>query len=99
METKNGIKNFRERMSLNQAELAEKLGIIQQNISVWESGRGNPSFQVAKKLLEMGATVEEIFGINYSYDPYNAMNDVNISGEVAEAIVRIGILRIFKAGA
>jgi DNA-binding XRE family transcriptional regulator/ribosomal protein S21 len=66
VETKDGIKSFRDRVRLNQAELAEKLGIIQQNISIWEAGKGTPSFQISKKLLELGITVEELFGVEYN---------------------------------
>ncbi|MCL2282918.1 MAG: helix-turn-helix transcriptional regulator [Fibromonadales bacterium] len=66
MEAKNGIRNFRKRLQLNQVELAEKLGIGQQAISTWESDKGYPSFLVAKQMLEMGATVEELFGIPYN---------------------------------
>lgn len=96
METKDGIRNFRERMRFNQAELAEKLGIIQQNVSVWESGKGFPSFQVAKKLLELGATVEEVFGIKYtSANKIPPIDMFNIADDVAEIIVRKGISRIF----
>jgi len=66
VETKDGIKSFRDRLRLNQAELAEKLGIVQGNITAWESGRGTPSFQISKKLLELGITVEELFGVEYN---------------------------------
>ena len=66
METRDGIRQFRDRMRLNQSELADKLGIVQGNITKWESGKGTMSFSVAKKLLEMGATVEELFGIEYA---------------------------------
>lgn len=31
---------------------------------MWESGEREPSFQVAKQLLELGATTEELFGID-----------------------------------
>jgi transcriptional regulator with XRE-family HTH domain len=45
--------------------LAKALGINPANVSEWEGGNGFPSYQVIKKLLEMGATVEELFGISY----------------------------------
>jgi len=64
--TRDGIRKFRDRSGLNQVQLAEKLGIVQGNITAWESGRGTPSFQKAKKLLELGITVEELFGIGYN---------------------------------
>jgi len=73
VETKDGIKSFRDRLRFNQAELAEKLGIVQGNITAWESGRGTPSFQISKKLLELGITVEELFGVKYNEMHYLAV--------------------------
>jgi DNA-binding XRE family transcriptional regulator/HAMP domain-containing protein len=73
VETKDGIKSFRDRLRLNQAELAEKLGIVQGNITAWESGRGTPSFQISKKLLKLGITVEELFGVRYNEMHYLAV--------------------------
>jgi len=57
---------FRERIGIKtQSELAKKLGIDTANISNWENGKAYPSFLVTKQLLEMGASVEELFGIAY----------------------------------
>jgi len=65
--TKDGILKFRHRKRLNQTELAKILGILPQNVSKWESGKNNfPSFKAAEQLLEMGITVEELFGIEYN---------------------------------
>jgi transcriptional regulator with XRE-family HTH domain len=61
-----GVKKFRERMGWSQKKLAEKLGC--KNLPVyhhWETGRCDPSFEIVQKLLEMGATVEELFGVDY----------------------------------
>ncbi|MDR0517292.1 MAG: helix-turn-helix domain-containing protein [Fibromonadaceae bacterium] len=66
METGEGIKSFRDRKRWKQADLAKELGIIQQNISIWEAGKGTPSFAMTKKLLELGITVEELFGVEYT---------------------------------
>ena len=64
METKDGIKAFRNRMKFKtQSDLAKVLNTSQENISAWEIGRAFPSFHILKKLLELGATTEELFGI------------------------------------
>jgi len=67
MEVKFGLKKFRERMRWNQLKLAEQLGgeANQKNISTWERGV-NPGLSVIKKLFELGATVEELFEIEYN---------------------------------
>jgi transcriptional regulator with XRE-family HTH domain len=66
MDIKSGLKSFRLRKGFNQEDLAKALGVNQQNISLWEAGRGYPSYLVLKKLLEIGAMVEEVFGIQYA---------------------------------
>lgn len=66
MKIKEGIRKFRLRMNFKtQGELAKVLETTQENVSLWEKGNGFPSFQATKKLLELGATVEEVFGIDY----------------------------------
>jgi len=62
-----GLKSFRNRAGYStQMALAKELGIGTANVSEWELGRGYPSYLVIKKLLELGATVEELFGIEYA---------------------------------
>jgi transcriptional regulator with XRE-family HTH domain len=61
-----GIKSFRERVGFSsQTALARALSMNPSNISEWEAGNGFPSYHMIKKMLEMGATVEELFGISY----------------------------------
>lgn len=65
METRDGIRIFRERCGYRtKSDLARELGLSSQVVSMWESGEREPSFQVAKRLLELGATVEELFGVD-----------------------------------
>ena len=71
MKAENGIKKFRERMRWNQAQLAERVDLLQSTVSSWEKGKNVPSYKIAKKLLELGATVEELFGLEY-----NKMHDL-----------------------
>jgi DNA-binding XRE family transcriptional regulator len=97
MKTKDGIKNFRERMHYKtQGALAEALGIIPQNVSLWESGKGYPSFQIAKKLLELGAMVEEIFDIEYENMHYKEYFDNYEDLEREGALLRAQIEARFK---
>ena len=65
LETSVGIRKFRENKNLTQADLAKILKIDQTSISNWEKGKNPPTFKQAKKLFEMGITVEELFGIDY----------------------------------
>jgi len=62
-----GIQRFRMRKTIKtQAELAKILEVDATSISLWEAGKGIPGSKTIKKLLEMGATVEELFKIDYN---------------------------------
>lgn len=50
----------------NQSELAEKLGIAQSSLSAWGSGFRSPRYEDCKRLLQMGMSVEELFGDDLS---------------------------------
>lgn len=56
-----------ERLGIRkQEELAEKLGVSDQTVSNWVKGKTFPTHETEYRLLEMGMTVEELFG-----KPYN----------------------------
>jgi transcriptional regulator with XRE-family HTH domain len=58
---------FRKRNGYSQAKLAAELGCSGAVISEIEIRKRSPTFAQAKKLLELGATLEEIFGENFGY--------------------------------
>jgi len=60
-----GIKKFRERLNLMSSKLAKMLNVSNATYSNWEMGKRDPSFGVVQKLFAMGATVEELFGVEY----------------------------------
>jgi len=81
----NGFRDFRERIGVKtQTELAKTLGIKPSNVSEWEAGTGYPSYITMKKLFEMGATVEELFGI-----PYDPSETIAIGPNMLKRIIRI----------
>jgi transcriptional regulator with XRE-family HTH domain len=47
------IKAIREKRGLTQKQLADRLGVKQQNISDWERGERSPSVKNLKKLAEV----------------------------------------------
>jgi DNA-binding XRE family transcriptional regulator len=61
-----GLKKFRERMRIKQNQLAEKLNIGAVACNHYEVGRSDASFEIYRKLFEMGATVEELFEVEYN---------------------------------
>ncbi len=63
MSTKNNkLKELRVSKNFSQSELAEKIGVTQQQLSSYESGENFPRMPIALKLSEhLGVTINEIF--------------------------------------
>ena len=63
--TKNRLKEFREKMSLSQEKLADKVKVTRQTIISIEGNRYVPSLELALKLSDLfRCKVEDIFGID-----------------------------------
>lgn len=59
---KNRLEEFRKKAGITQEELADKLEVSRQTIGSLESGRYNPSIQLAFKIAHFfGVAVEELF--------------------------------------
>lgn len=55
------IRFFRENAGMTQMELAEKLGVTQAAIAMWESGSRNPNIITIKKLATIfGCTADDL---------------------------------------
>lgn len=46
-------------------ELAARLGTKKSTVDSWSSGARTPTYEMCLKLLELGMTVEELFGKPY----------------------------------
>lgn len=56
-----------------QEDLARKLGFSDQTVSNWVKGKTFPTHETEFQLLEMGMTVEELFGKPYT----SSADDIN----------------------
>ena len=45
-------------------QFGNALGCTHGLVSQWSSGKTRPSYDMCRKLLELGATVEELFGVD-----------------------------------
>ena len=56
------MKAYREKLSMSQNELAQKVGVRRETIVRLEKGRYNPSLKLAMDISrELGTSVEEMF--------------------------------------
>lgn len=59
---KTKIHKFRKEMNMQQAELAEQVGVRRETIGKLENGKYNPSLKLAMDIAKVfGKTVEEVF--------------------------------------
>lgn len=58
-----------------QEDLARKLGFSDQTVSNWVNGKTFPTHETEFQLLEMGMTVEELFGKAYPSSANAARED------------------------
>jgi len=62
MELENDLKVWRAKRDVTQAELAEAVGVTRQTINAVETGRYNPSLELAFELARyFGCDIEDIF--------------------------------------
>lgn len=60
------VKEFIKRVGIADHDaLAEKVGVSKKTVDSWSSGGRTPTYDVCVKLLELGMTVEELFGKPY----------------------------------
>ncbi|WP_407444878.1 helix-turn-helix transcriptional regulator [Fibrobacter sp.] len=58
---------FLSRKDMTQADLAKALETSPGNVNRWAKNEGVPSYELCSKLLELGMTTEELFGIEQVY--------------------------------
>lgn len=63
------IERFLKIRGWNQTELAREIGTSSQNINKWATGKGVPSYEFCRKLIEAGMSVEDLFGVD-EYAPF-----------------------------
>lgn len=57
------VKEYRKKANLTQAQLAKKIGTVQNAVSQWEKGGRTPSVKMCKKMAGVfGISVDELIG-------------------------------------
>lgn len=71
------MKCYRERLSMTQSELAEKVGVRRETISRLEKGQYNPSLKLALDIsFELNTSVEELFVFTDSQQSSNESDEL-----------------------
>lgn len=92
------IKEFINRVGIkSQEDLARRLGVGKGTVSMWAKGKRYPTHQTEAELLEMGMTIEELFGKAYpstvrDLKPRSEMLDIMIDA-LAQVRRNIGDLK------
>jgi transcriptional regulator with XRE-family HTH domain len=59
------FKRLRKKANINQAKLADMLGVAQATVSYWEAGQSFPTVEKLKKLTEIfRCTSDELIGLS-----------------------------------
>lgn len=69
------IQHFLDRYGIKQNRLAEMIDTSPANVNKWVNGEGFPSYELCLKLLKIGVTIEELFGIEYQQVPNETTDD------------------------
>lgn len=91
------IDSFMKRLGCkNQQELADKLGMSQGAVSAWGSGTRSPRYEDCVRLLQMGMTVEELFGEDVAKSVAVSNFKIDENTEEFDAKVKESMLRILS---
>lgn len=76
------------KLGLKQSELAERIGVRQNTLSTWETGRYEPDLDSLAKMAELfGRSIDEIVGHRLSSTPISAGGTwIPVLGDVAAGI-------------
>ena len=67
------VRFYRERLGLEQKELAARLGITGNAVCNWENGRSRPDISLVPALCDiLGISLYELFGMDNPFSPYTA---------------------------
>lgn len=82
------VQEFIDRVGIKgHEELAEKIGATKSAVSSWSAGVRTPTYDMCVKLLELGMTVEELFGKPYRNSAKTEMIELDTASR--EALKRL----------
>lgn len=68
MKISNWVKSARDHAKLTQTQLGEPMGLTKGNVSAWEKGRHEPSFDQLKRIAEITSYPEPLPGMGSRFD-------------------------------
>lgn len=86
MEQKIDLISFLSRKKMSQADLSKALETTPANVNRWAKGDGAPGYELCVKLLQMGMTTKELFGIECPKNDAKEIDD--LEKRVKEIIIK-----------
>ncbi|MBQ0168101.1 MAG: helix-turn-helix transcriptional regulator [Treponema sp.] len=83
------IVGFTRRVGIHsQTELAEKLGVTPQNVTRYYGKKKPPSYEMCRKLIQIGITLEELFDkeTEQAYEAHRASAPDDMKDELIKSI-------------
>ncbi|HEN6441229.1 TPA: helix-turn-helix transcriptional regulator [Streptococcus agalactiae] len=94
---KEKLKQARKNIGLTQKEVAEKLGIAQQQYARWEQGQRKPKYETLEKLAEVfGTTTDALRGRDDGLEDIVEVLRDNSPTDTDKAIIRRTIEEYFQ---
>lgn len=89
------ILKFLKEQGMSQTNLASELDVTPSNVNLWVNGKGKPSYDCCKKLIEMGMLVEDLFDVDYN-DLHNLVEETRDDAEISEDAFRLRWMKMMK---
>ena len=91
-------KKFLKRVGMTQTQLANELGCSQSAVAMWCSGASMPPYASMVRLIELGATTEELFGDGLAKVLLeNSQPRKPVSGDYESPEFRDAVIRVIRS--
>lgn len=95
MEVFMDILKFLSANKMSQADFASELETTGANVNKWVNGKGFPSYEMCRKILLMGMSVEDLFEVEYN-SIHNLVEEKREPNEIKEDEFRLRWMKMMQ---